>query len=488
MKKSAYFTLIILWASFAIGQQMIMKNPFSNYGGFYAALNNPARAAASPHMFHSNALAYGFEISNNYISLDAPFSVWDYLQRNVPAEYKGADGRIQWQDDWFKENLNGEPKFGQLNMITQGPSFLFSYQKWGIAIGTANHTSLKIFNVAEPLARLTRLKNFSLNALTDSAGTQIIDNSFSVVANAYQEFSASFGYLVYDNGPFKVKAGVGFRFLLGLGYGEFNNNGVDLRFFDQDSIVMRSANFSAAYSNPQIFNDFRSDILNFERAGTGYALNLGASVEWNPEALSPLFKPERYKFRFGVALSNIGAITYDRQVTKLSATLNNPIVINPQDTAFLASFATSNSNGIAFLDSVVRNNMTVTSEDGSMRINLPYNLQFDFDWNIFKGFYLGVIPNIAINTSGNFNFKNLSNYIFLPRFESRFVEVSVPLIYTQGIDKLQVGAMIRLGPVFLGTNDLGFITRNEPINNVGFYFGLAAGLLRKNNQDQNINY
>ncbi|MFN4124086.1 MAG: hypothetical protein ACK4GL_12380 [Flavobacteriales bacterium] len=464
-----------------------MKNPFSNYGGYFSAYNNPARAATSFHTVHFNAFSYGFEISNNFISLDAPFSSLDYLQRKVPDEYKGADGRIQWQNDWFSENLDGKPKYGQFNMVTFGPSLLVSYDNWGIAIGTANHTSVKAFNVSESLARLVRVNNLSFDNLTDSSGQQIIDNSFSLSAQSYQEFSLSIGNVVYHKGPFKIKAGFGFRFLLGLGYGEINNEGVDLRFYNQDSIVLRNANLNVAYSNPVIFDQFQSDILNFDYTGTGYAFNIGGCFEWSPELYEQLFRTERYKIRVGAVFSNFGALRYNRNVNKFSATLNNPVLINFQDSALIASFAVSNSNGIAFLDSTIRSNMTVAQNAGDMRIRLPYNLQLDFDWNIFKGFYLGVIPNIAINTTSNFNFRNLSNYIFLPRFESRFFEVSVPLIYTQGINNMRMGAMLRVGPVFVGTNDVGFITRNEPINNVGFYFGLAAGLLRPKKEDKKVN-
>jgi len=479
MRTLLFISLLILSTDYADAQQLLMKNAFSNYGGYFAAQNNPARAANSTHIFHANGLGYGFEISNNYISIDAPFSAWDYLRRNVPDEYKNANGQIEWNNDWFKENLNGDPKFGQLNAVTQGPSFLFSYKKWGVAIGTANHTSLRIFNMAEPLARLVRLNNYSAQALLDTSGLGIIDNSFSIVANSYQEISTSFGYMLVDQEKIKLRVGAGFRYLFGLGYGEFNNDGIDMRLYDQDSLVLRSANFSAAYSNPTVFNNFTSDILNFNTAGRGYAFNIGASLEWTPDAFNILFKPERYKFRFGVVLSNVGAMTYDRNVTQLTASLNQPIVLNLRDTAFIANFASSNSDGIAYLDSLTRSNMSVTSTEGSMTISLPYNLQLDFDWNVFKNFYLGVIPNIAINSSNNLAVKNFSSYIFLPRYESRFIEVSVPLVYTQGISKLQMGALVRLGPVFFGTNDIGFITRSESINNVGFYFGISAGLLRK---------
>jgi len=472
-----------------LGQNLMMKNQFSNYGGFFAALNNPARAANSAHTFHSNGFAYGLEINNNYINLDAPFSLWSYLRKNVPEEYKGSDGKIAWDPAWFSENLNGSPKFAQLNAVTQGPSFLFSYKKWGFAIGTANHTNLRIFNVAEPLARLIRLNQFSLDALKDSDGVNIIDNNFAVVANSYQEISSSFGFMAVDKESIKLRVGVGFRYLLGLGYGEFNNEGINMQFYDQDSVVLRNANFNAAYANPSLFDNFRSDILNLNTAGSGYAFNVGASFEWNPDAFNILFKPERYKFRVGACLSNIGAITYNKDVRQYSATLNQPVLLNFTDTSFINSFISSNENGIDYLDSLVRNNMTLTETTGSMKVNLPYNLQLDFDWNVYKGFYLGVIPNIAINSSGKFSFKNLTSYTFLPRFESRFIEASLPLIYTQGLKKLQMGAMIRLGPLFFGTNDLGFITRSEPINNVGFYFGLSAGLLRKSqNSDNKENY
>lgn len=478
MKPFLVTIFIILFAQTLVAQSP-MRNSFSNYGGFYQAFNNPALAANNVLKFHTNAYAVNFDVANNYVMLDAPFSLREFITGNVPAQHKNLDGSINWQGNWLNENLDGNPKFGYLDWVSQGPSMLISGKRVGFAFGIATTTSARVQDVSEDFIRLIRQKDYANLVGIDSFGNSIADNSFSMRANSYMEFSGSLGFAIINKGPVRLRIGAGARFLKGLGYAELVNEGVSLQYYNQDSVLLQDARFSVGYSNLELFDNFRSNLLNFDFIGDGLALNFGATVDFCPKENKLLNKKTQYLFRFGAAISNLGSLKYNQGGRQFRAQLINPVVIDPNDVTFKKAFLDKNSTGLAYVDSLISQHFDVLNEERNLEIQFQENLQLSFDWNVFKGFYLGAIWNGPIQKVDKLAFNQFAELLLIPRFESKIFELMTPLTYWPATNSFTPGMYLRVGPAFVGTNNIRAVFDQQQISNAGFYFGVAFGVSRE---------
>ncbi len=477
--KSFLVIILSIFCTQMLVAQSPMRNSFSNYGGFFQAFNNPALAANNVLKFHTNTYAVNFDVANNYLVLDAPFSLREFITGNVPAQHKNLDGSINWQGDWVNENLDGQPKYGYLDWVSQGPSMLISGKRVGFALGIATTTSARVQNVSEDFIRLIRQKDYASLVGIDSLGNSIADNSFSMRAHSFMEFSGSLGVAVINKGLIRLRVGAGARYLKGLGYAELVNEGVSLKYYNQDSILLQDARFSVGYSNLELFDDFRSNLLNFNFIGDGLAFNFGATVDFSPKENKLLNKKTQYLLRFGVAISNFGSLKYNQGGKQFTADLRNPVVINPQDLAFKQAFLDKNSTGLAYLDSLVSANFDVLNEEKDLEIQFEETLQLTVDWNIFKGFYLGAVWNGPIQKVDKLAFNQFAEFLLIPRFESKIFEVMTPLTYWPATNSFTPGLYLRVGPAFVGTNNIRAVFEQQKASNAGFYVGVAFGVSRE---------
>ena len=72
----------------------------------------------------------------------------------------------------------------------------------------------------------------------------------------------------------------------------------------------------------------------------------------------------------------------------------------------------------------------------------------------------------------------------IPRLEFSRAEVAVPLIWANNYQNFQVGAMVRLGPLFVGSDNLGGIFGLTTATGADFYFGWALHRRKDRDGDQ----
>jgi hypothetical protein len=64
----------------------------------------------------------------------------------------------------------------------------------------------------------------------------------------------------------------------------------------------------------------------------------------------------------------------------------------------------------------------------------------------------------------------------VPRFESKWLEVSMPVGLTQDYRKGNIGACVRVGPLFVGSDNLLSNLIVNQIKGMNVYFGLSSSI------------
>jgi hypothetical protein len=105
-------------------------------------------------------------------------------------------------------------------------------------------------------------------------------------------------------------------------------------------------------------------------------------------------------------------------------------------------------------------------------------LSIQFDYNVFKGFFIGALiyQDIRGINIEKISLPKPSQIAILPRFESKWIEASLPIVLAGDYKVLQVGGFVRLGPVFAGSDNLKAIVTGENFYGVNTYFGFAQGI------------
>ncbi|MFM6952679.1 MAG: hypothetical protein ACKOXR_06045, partial [Bacteroidota bacterium] len=73
-------------------------------------------------------------------------------------------------------------------------------------------------------------------------------------------------------------------------------------------------------------------------------------------------------------------------------------------------------------------------------------------------------------------FRQGSALIITPRIETKWLEVATPLGLTQDYRKGNIGAYVRVGPVFLGSDNFLSNLMLNNIKGVNFYCGVSSSI------------
>ena len=77
----------------------------SNFAGVHSVYSNPALLTSMAYKRHANISTLGFEVNNNMFVITAPFTLWQAITGNVPAQFQNANGKVHWQKDFPRQPL-----------------------------------------------------------------------------------------------------------------------------------------------------------------------------------------------------------------------------------------------------------------------------------------------------------------------------------------------------------------------------------------------
>ena len=436
-----------------------------NYNGVNGVIFNPANIADSRYKWSVNLIAANVFVGNNQSRLGF---------RDLGRSFKA--------DSLKNRLLNGDkPNIKSLVMAdVLGPSFMISTKSGSaFALTTRSRVFSNAYGVDGSLA-----KSVIDGGTADGSAYPL---SFGAYPNAkintvgWTEVGLSYATVLSKKGSRNFfKAGLTVKYLAGTtnSYLTFNNlngavnDGVNGTYLTATTGSV-SINTSGADFNNYKYRDF------FKFHGHGVGGDIGLVYEFRPKYITDADTiyidnhfANKYKLKIGISVTDIGNIRFKKDNTT-SATYNVNI---PAGQEFLLNqFRDKSISQYKNILDASPYFTQVQSATSKYNVVLPATLRADIDYNISGHFYTALsLQGALTKNSSKLTMYNYSSVSLIPRYETHFFSVAVPLNYNQ-LTNFNAGLSARIGPVFFGSGTLFtaiFGKSKQADAHVGITFGM----------------
>jgi hypothetical protein len=463
--KSIRLSLMLLLFS---GSTMAQEFPgfrTGNYTGANGVFFNPANIADSRHKWHFNLLSFHASIAND----NASFSL--------------SDLKSAIDNDELEDQLTGTGAgltTAMVNATIHGPSLMISTgAKSSIAISTRSRVLVNAIEIDGELA--DRLIDESSG---NSSSFNILSNAKNRVnMNAWTEFGFTYSRILMEQGEHFLKGGLTLKYLAGAANAYL---GVDnLTGQVDDDLITGDPYLSNSTGRLQIgfggvnFSDFDwNDLTSFRSSGFGG--DIGFVYEYRPggDRLAVDAFDNKYRFRIGLALLDLGSIRYKRDLARSGG---YDINITGGERLNLSEVEANDLDELkAYFDSRPQFFTPIPgATTANYNVSLPGSLNLDLDYRFTKRFYLNVGGMVSLTNSDKniYNGQQFHSVTVTPRIESSSFGLYVPIQY-HTLSKLNAGVALRYGPLFVGSGSLLTAMTGES-KQADIYMGLRFGAMKK---------
>ena len=465
MRKSIFVFSLLLLASFGSNAQRMMGIATSNWSGTNGMYLNPANIADSRTKFSIDLFSVNFGIDNN----NAPLSLSDAFSStsgnsSVNSVFKFDNGK----------QINLMLPYAEMRL----PGLMVSIDHKNSFAITFRIRAMNQFNNFAP-GLITTLTDSNLSSNTNY---DLVSKNFNWTLHGWAEANVSYARVLYEKDEHFLKAGLTLRYLAGLGFMSIKGS-LDAHYSAADTAI------TANHTNIQVASNLLDNLDNAgngntgfdqigKKGGHGFGADIGVVYEWRPDYddyIDPTTKltdhsANKYKIRASVAVTDIGAITYDN--VKTSTFSGNGVM---SSTDIRNNFSSFNN----FKDYATSRGFTYDTSVGSLKVALPTTIVAAIDYYIGHHFYLnGTYIGNVVNRQ-NVGNSYYDQIILTPRFDTKFYSLGIPVSYSYLTGGIKAGFGMRMGGFFMGTDDmLAFFSGNQ--YGVNFYFGAYIPINKKN--------
>jgi hypothetical protein len=478
--------LFILLVCIALPLNLVHAQSFSalqnsNFNGVHGIYTNPASVTLMTHKRSANIGTIGFELTNDYLTLDAPFSMWSLVTGNVSDQYRKPNGSVDWQESWIKTDPNATGVNVNMSSEFRGPSYVNSYGRftWGTATRTRTHANISNLN---PGVWQFVKQWIDSQEITNPLG--LAAQPFGFSANSYQEISAVLGLQLVNSSTLKLGVATTLKGILGLGSVNISNTGATFQAIGMDTLAMTSGRMEFAYTDnnllQQLFSGvFSGSLPNLNSiTGIGYGIDLGVAMEFGTDMETEFNNRQSfrdYNFKVGAAILDLGKVSYQNQNEGYIIDADNQTFKLPLNSlAFVQALESGSQGVIDYAIEAAKEQNVLKSNNEKTSVLLPSTLQLQFDWRVIPGFYVAGHWQQALHFADKWEFQQNSTVSIVPRFEHKWFEFSVPLRYQQQFNRISMGAHTRIGPVFFGSDNMGNIFKVSTYSGMTFYMGIST--------------
>lgn len=463
MKKMKWLVLSMVLTVPALAQDFPGYRA-GNYAGVNAVFFNPANVADSRYRWDFNLFSLNLSVANSN------------------ASFKLKDIGNSFDGDSLKNQVFGKdagPASALMSINVVGPSVMFNVgKKTSFALTTRARTIINVKDIDGKLASqlVDDVANSELPYTVSSNQNQ------AVSVNGWTEFGVTIGRILSDKGKHFFKGGVSLKYLAGAANAYMNVNNLNAR-VNQD--ILGDTYIDNATGGLEIgiagvkISDFKADdLLSFK--STGFGADIGFVYEYRPncEEGNTMGRDEnKYKFRVGASLLDLGTIKYKKDATSsgaytLAITGSEKFYLNELDGKEIDEYNSF------FADNPSRFTPAASNSATDINVSLPTTLQLDVDYHFHRGFYLSVAGQIALSKmdSKPYNSQYYNGFTATPRFEGRAFGLYVPVSYNE-LSKLNAGVSLRFGPLFVGSGSVLTALFGDS-KQVDMHFGLRFGGLQ----------
>ena len=449
MKNKILFAVAFFGLSFA-NAQSYFGYLNDNYAGVHSVINNPANIVDSRYRADINLFSFSGLATNDYYGV----KFFDLIK----SDYNFERDAKQYPTD--SNNF-------LTNFDILGPSFMFNLNK---------KSSLALFTRARGISHLSNINGKTLNDVQDgnNVSYQVNNQNFSIATNSWGEIGVSYAKILMDKDQHFLKGGFSAKYLIGAftGYAKANNINIAFNYTGNPDTSIYTSSGNLESGNLSSLDNFDDPTDN---VGTGFGADVGFTYEYRPDHQKYKYtnkdgetsyhkEQNKYKFRLGFSITDIGAINYN------DATVS---VYNVNTTYTDAQYNANPSFNDLY---------TTINQTKSMKFKLPTAIHLNADWKMNKSFYLNLNTDISAVSAEAKNSSYINNNFSLtPRFEAKWLSVYTPISYLE-YSGLQAGFGFRVGPLFVGSGSIVSALLSET-KAIDAHLGLKIPFYQNKNKD-----
>ena len=451
--------LFFALSQITIGQEQLGAN-FDNYMGINMTTLNPAGHMNTPFNWDVNLLEFDFFARTNYVFF-ANSSILSLLTSTEPFVY-GPDNRKR---DIPEEGLlldyfdDGKERYGFANLSLMGPSLFFRLNA-NNSIGLIT----RVRGMGSVIGIPDGLSFYQFNS-TIQQPQFTMEKARASVTN-WSEIGLNFLHQ-REFGDGQLGIGVTLKYLIGheAAY-VFNEIPIELTRLEEDFIASSSGAIEFGYTSSTLTDESYQVPNN----GVGLGVDLGINYTFGDGYNGS------YKWKIGASILDLGAINFNQNAKIHFAETNIPVEFGGPVYKELDFLDTETA--LQYFSFQVFGDSSTTLVDNRFNQLMPTSISLQADYNIAPSVFItGVIVQGApLNKNAIYKANLLA---VVPRFESRWFSASLPISYYH-FKKFRVGLSGRLGPLFMGTDDLGSMVTKSDLAGTDFYIGLKLNPFSSN--------
>lgn len=475
--KKFYSVAVFFFLFFQSYSQDFLGISTGNFSGVSGVMLQPASIVDSRYKFDLNLFSTSFNYSNNYylVNRDAILK----FNKNSFSDYQTFKTRYLSEASLPA----GERVFFNITNRTQMPLSMMvtTGKKSAIALNIQSRSMIQGRGITQELARMA-YNGFYSPALNNNT---IDASGFNMKALNWGEVGLTYGRVLYSSDKHFFKAAVTGKYLAGVASISMGSNNLRFSVNNDSSMNFNTTAFDYNHNRNADF-DMAFD-KNFSPDANALGLDAGLVYEYrgnfqkfkyirNDDEKSYLEDRRdvnKYIFKLGVSLVDVGMFRFQKpdNVNSFNANITN------------WNLASANYNTLRDFDTALANRVVPIQGSRFYNTYLPAALSVQFDLRFVRGFYLNAMAYrpVHVGKDAGQRFNNYGFYTITPRWESRYFGVYIPYTIT---DKNQatnyqqnlLGATVRMGPLFIGSSNLGTMLFNENLKAADVHVGLKIGI------------
>lgn len=443
-------------------------------------------------------------------SLNAWQNAMTFDTRDMPKWWvksfnENASGTNQY-NDWIQPDstfmdryitrtydANSENTLGIYNNVQVDVlNFMFHINR-KIAVGAAvKFRSITNLDDVDPKLALLAEEDYDIPSLWNARfNEELLDLNHM----SWAEYGVIYSQVLKDDGEHFMKFGGKAKWLSGYSAAYIHTSNFEYNLLNDDTTQYLAGDFEYGHS-AGLMDELGGEISRNGAFGLpeaaskfGIGLDLGFVYEWRPDweeykydmdGETNLWRrdKEKYKIRAGVSVLDIGGMKFAKGGLSQNFSVNADNLFAFRD-AFDGD--TSLVSVDQTIDSLIQNDAGWTTngaDDGTFFMQLPTAVSLQFDYHIWKYFYVNATGIISIQNRKNpHRVRTANQFSVTPSFDHSWFGVHLPMSYNN-YSKFKAGLGTRLGPLTVGVNDFRILfATGKKVRGAGVYAGLRVPIL-----------
>ncbi len=366
-------------------------------------------------------------------------------------------------------------------------NFMFHINR-KIAVGAAvKFRSITNLDDVDPKLALLAEEDYDIPSLWNARfNEELLDLNHM----SWAEYGLIYSQVLKDDGEHFMKFGGKAKWLSGYSAAYMHTSNFEYNLLNQDTTQYLAGDFEYGHSTGvmELLGDPNAQFNTKSVSKFGLGLDLGFVYEWRPDweeykydmdGETNLWRrdKEKYKIRAGASVLDIGGMKFQKGGISQNFSVNTGDLFGFRD-------AFDGDNTLVdvdeTIDSLIQNDAgwTATSDDRTFFMQLPTAVSLQFDYHIWKYFYVNATGIISVQNRNNPHRVRTANQVSVtPSFDHSWFGVHLPMSYNN-YSKFKAGLGTRLGPLTVGVNDFRILfATGKKVRGAGVYAGLRLPIL-----------